>query len=162
MDPITFRRATLADADEILLHRRSMFLDMGFTDAVALDRMVAASRPQLVRMLNDGSYLGWLAVDANGKTCAGAGLHISELLTHPSSPDDARRAYIYNVYTYPDYRRRGLAKRLTQEILAWCRAQKIHTVWLHASDQGRPVYEAMGFVQTNEMKIILSPDPTQH
>lgn len=157
----SIRRATIEDAEEILHHRRAMFEDMGHTDTALLDRIVAGSRAPLLRMLSDGSYFGFLAVDGSGKTVAGAGLFISHLLTGPIAPDDPRRAYIYNVYVYPEFRRRGLATRLTQEILAYCRAQGLRLVWLHASEQGRPVYEALGFAPTNEMKLILPPDPTQ-
>jgi hypothetical protein len=41
------------------------------------------------------------------------------------------------------------------EVLAHCRAERIRTVWLHASEEGRPLYEKMGFVATNEMKLVL-------
>src|SRR5687767_3483848 len=102
------RRATIADAAEIMAHRRGMFHDMGYTDPIALDAMVATSLPQVERALSDDSYRGWLAETAEGKVIAGGGLHISYLLAHPNAPRDVRRAYVYNVYVAAECRRQGI------------------------------------------------------
>ena len=59
------------------------------------------------------------------------------------------------MYTEPDFRRQGLARRVLETMLAWCREQEIVRVYLHASDEGRPLYESLGFEATNEMKLML-------
>jgi ribosomal protein S18 acetylase RimI-like enzyme len=46
----------------------------------------------------------------------------------------------------PGSRRRGIATRLTTEVVAWLRAQGAQTLLLQATAQGRPVYEQLGFV----------------
>jgi GNAT superfamily N-acetyltransferase len=74
----------------------------------------------------------------------------------PPREDDVaapRRAWVLNVYTEPDFRRRGLARRVMETIAAWCAAQGLSRVFLHASDAGRPLYESLGFEPTNEMKL---------
>jgi hypothetical protein len=48
-----------------------------------------------------------------------------------------------------------LARRLMAEMLEYCRAQNIHTVALHASVDGRSLYESLGFKPTNEMRLAL-------
>jgi hypothetical protein len=40
-------------------------------------------------------------------------------------------------------------------MLDWLRQQGYDTVSLHASDYGRPLYEALGFKATNEMRLQL-------
>jgi GNAT superfamily N-acetyltransferase len=55
-------------------------------------------------------------------------------------------AYIYNMYTRPEYRGRGIGTRLVNEVLAAARELGAGRVRLDASDMGRPVYEAAGFV----------------
>jgi hypothetical protein len=40
-------------------------------------------------------------------------------------------------------------------MIAWCREQGYKTVALHASDEGRPLYESLGFQPTNEMRLHL-------
>lgn len=46
----------------------------------------------------------------------------------------------------PSVRRRGIGGALTEQCIAWLREQGAHTVLLYATDQGRPVYERLGFV----------------
>lgn len=60
------------------------------------------------------------------------------------------------MYTDPDYRRRGLARQITHVMIFWCRAEGFASVSLHASKAGRPLYEAMGFQPTNEMRLKLA------
>jgi GNAT superfamily N-acetyltransferase len=59
------------------------------------------------------------------------------------------------MFTEPEYRRRGLARLLLEEMVKWCRRESFPVVTLHASDEGRPVYTAMGFVPSNEMRLHL-------
>jgi hypothetical protein len=37
--------------------------------------------------------------------------------------------------------------------LGWCRDNGIRAVILHASNEGRALYEALGFKSTNEMRL---------
>ncbi len=151
---VTFRTATLEDCAVILHHRRSMFRDMGKGTVEELDRMVEATRPWLKRALTDGSYCGWLAQVPDGNVVAGGGVLIS---SWPARPEDfnTRRALIINVYTEPEFRRQGLARRLMLLMIQWLKEQGFVSVVLHASDEGRPLYESMGFLPTNEMRLRL-------
>ncbi len=75
----------------------------------------------------------------------------------PSHPYDGqcRRATILNMYTDPPFRRQGIARRLMQTMIDWCREEGFVHVTLHASDKGRPLYESLGFEATNEMRLKL-------
>jgi GNAT superfamily N-acetyltransferase len=66
---------------------------------------------------------------------------------------EGRHAIVLNVWTEPNWRRRGLATLLIEEILAWARTERLDRLVLHASDEGRSVYERLGFIQTNEMRF---------
>jgi GNAT superfamily N-acetyltransferase len=139
-------------ADAIVEHRRAMFSDMGHRDSAALDAMCAAFRPWLAARLESGEYLSWVAV-AENRIVAGLGLWLMDWPPHLIGPG-ARRGNILNVYTQPDFRRRGIARALMETALDWCRVNGIRAVILHASDDGRPLYESMGFLPTNEMRVI--------
>lgn len=151
---VAIRTAGLADMSHILRHRRSMFEEMGLAPAAALDQMEHVSETYLRTALADGSYLGWLGEAEHGRVVAGGGLVIA---AWPGFPREAkpRRAWILNIYTDPDFRRRGIAKRITQHIVEWCRDEGFSSVSLHASEDGRPLYEALGFQPTNEMRLKL-------
>jgi len=51
---ITIRETTSEDLEEVLYHRRQMFLDMGHAETV-VDRIVESSRPSIQCYLADGS-----------------------------------------------------------------------------------------------------------
>jgi len=90
---------------------------------------------------------------------AGAGLWIMDWPPHMWHVEP-RRGNILNVYVQPAYRRRGLARALTEAAVAWCRQNGVRMVILHASDAGRPIYAALGFTPTNEMSLIVALDST--
>ena len=58
---------------------------------------------------------------------------------------NGRLATINNVFTYHEYRRRGLAASLFEKILAEAREQNVTDIELVASRDGRPLYEKFGF-----------------
>ncbi len=146
-----------ARTDEIALvlhHRRQMYVDMGDNDLQALDEMERASRDVFGRALRNGTYRGWFVESPDGEVIAGGGVLLVPFQPSPRQPQPLR-PFIVNVYTEPPYRRRGLARRLLQEMVAWCRAQGYGAVSLHAAEEGRPLYESLGFLPTNEMRLKL-------
>ena len=151
----TIRRVTLDDLEEILLHRRQMFEDMGHRESAVLDEIVRSSRPVLREFLAAGSYVGWFAMTTENRVAGGGGILISPSLSGPLAPDKAERVYMWNVFTYPEFRKRGLARLVTQTAIDYCRRHGHKILWLHASQYGRPLYESMGFNQTNEMKLVI-------
>ena len=150
----SIRETSAADLEEILHHRRMMFYDMGYEDTSVLDRVVQSSRPPIQRYLANGSYRGWFAM-ADGRVAAGVGLIITELVSGPFSPEQTSRPYLLNVYTEPEFRKRGLARLLAVKAIEWCRTQGYKILWLHASKYGKPLYDSLGFEPTNEMKLML-------
>jgi GNAT superfamily N-acetyltransferase len=58
-----------------------------------------------------------------------------------------------NVYTSPAYRRQGLARHILETMLSWCAEQEMDQITLAASNEGRPLYESLGFKQTTEMRL---------
>lgn len=149
-----FRLATADDAAIITHHRRAMFADMGHADEVEiLDQMATAFHGWVRRKLEQGIYIGFFMENTAGQVVAGAGCWIMEWPPHLLDPS-AERAYILNVYTEPAYRGRGLAKHLMQSVLDFCETRHLSVITLHASQFGRPMYEQMGFTQTNEMRLV--------
>jgi ribosomal protein S18 acetylase RimI-like enzyme len=149
----TIREATASDLPTILDHRRQMFFEMGYTDAAALDAMQRTTETLLARGMAEGFYRGWL-VEGAGRAVAGGGIFMAEWPSHPRGVQ-TRRVEIVNIYTDPEHRRRGLARLVMQTILAWCRAEGFCTVVLHASKDGRALYESLGFQPTNEMRLTI-------
>jgi GNAT superfamily N-acetyltransferase len=156
MDEYRIRRATGDDATVIARHRTAMFRDMG-TTGDALLSVEIATRERLIRQIPSGEYAGWLA-EANGQPVAGAGVLLHHYYPTVTNPRGRPTAYILNVYTDPDHRRRGLARRLIEEIFDWCALHDIPRASLHFSDGSRALYEQLGFSQTNELRVELGAE----
>ena len=152
-DTWTIRPARTDELSIVLHHRRQMFVAMGDTDVQALDDMERASQAVFGEAMRNGTYRAWF-VDAAGEVVAGGGVLLVPFQPSPRQPQPLR-PFIVNVYTEPQYRRRGLARRLLEEMVAWCRAQGYGAVSLHAAEEGRPLYESLGFLPTNEMRLKL-------
>ncbi len=139
------REATLDDAGALVHHRVGMFTDMGVSfDAAAL---ADAFDAWLRDVMPAGTYRAWLVESEDGAVVAGGGITI---LPWPPGPRymGTRLAFVYNVYTEPAHRRRGLARLVMDAIHAWCAEARVTSVALNASRDGQPLYEAMGYAVT--------------
>jgi GNAT superfamily N-acetyltransferase len=134
-----------------------MFLDMGYRDDETMKHMIELFRPWLSRKMQAGEYLAWFAVAEDSAVAAGLGMWLMDWPPHMLGPG-RWRPNILNVYTRPQSRRNGLARRLTETAIDWCRTNRLSTVILHASDAGRPLYASMGFQPSTEMRMILKLD----
>jgi GNAT superfamily N-acetyltransferase len=150
---ITIREGTAADIPEIACQRRRMCEDMNYTDADVLSAVVTATADYLKKAIPEGSFRSWLACD-NGRVVAGGAVVISAWPAHAYDLE-CRRATILNVYTEPEYRRRGIARQIMEVMIAWCKQEGFARVSLHASNQGRHLYESLGFEDSNEMRLNL-------
>ena len=150
----SIRLATPEDAATIAGHRHRMFVDMGKYDPRKLEAMANAYRPWLESKMSAGEYLSWLAMASDGSVAAGLGLWLMDWPPHVIG-SGLRRGNIINVYTEGAHRRQGLARLLMNAALDWCRANTVDVVILHASKEGRHLYESVGFEPTNEMRLVL-------
>jgi GNAT superfamily N-acetyltransferase len=153
MQGITIREGTLADIPTITRHRRRMCEDMNYSDAAALSTMVTVTADYLNKAIPDGSFRSWLACD-NEHAVGGGAVVIVPWPAHAYDLE-CRRATILNVYTDPEYRRRGIARQVMQTMITWCKQEGFAGVTLHASEQGRHLYESLGFQLNNEMRLNL-------
>ena len=130
-----------------------MFRDMDYGDDAGRARMAEAFRERLRTWLTTGEVRG-VVVEVEGRLVAGALMQLKEALPSPLTPQ-AVRGYLFNVYTEPEFRGRGLARRMTEALLDLARAQGVGMVDLHASRDAEALYRSMGFEPTPEFRLIL-------
>ena len=157
-DPdVRIRLATIADLATLTHHRLRMFRDMGELSERNEPALARASESFFRAALASGEYLAWLAAlpSAPSRVVAGAGLWLRPMIPRPRADEVVQglEALIVNVYTEPDFRRRGIAALLVRHALEYTRDHRITRVLLHASKEGRPLYESLGFVSTTEMRL---------
>ena len=152
------RPATVADAAVLAAQRRAMFEALGSLQADDAAALEAATVRYLRRALPRGEFRAWL-VEHRGTPVCGGGVQLRPLVPRPGHLDGRPEGLILSVWTDPAHRRRGLATRIVGAILDGCRAQGVTRVTLHASDEGRRIYERLGFRQTNEMRLDAAGPP---
>jgi GNAT superfamily N-acetyltransferase len=155
MSDYCVRVATPADVDALVHHRIGLFSDMGVAiDEAALTR---AFGPWVDRAMKNGIYRAWVVEDHAGggvSIVAGGGITVLPWPPGPRYLSD-RLAFVYNLYTEPPHRRRGVARLIMNAIHDWCRTNGIKSIALNASDEGRPIYEALGYrVSPNPMMFL--------
>jgi GNAT superfamily N-acetyltransferase len=155
MPDYTVREATVDDLHTLVRQRFAMFAelrDASETDRAALEGAIGR---YLAEAMPAGLFRAWL-VEADGVAVAGGGIQLRPLVPRPGYVRGEPEAIVLSVWTDPAHRRRGLARRVMDAILEWCRANGVRRVCLHASPDGRALYEQLGFRATNEMRVDLA------
>jgi GNAT superfamily N-acetyltransferase len=162
VSPFLIRVASASDAAVIAWHRARMWQDMGDLPDECFEPLRARAEVHFCELLANGEYVGWLAapLDDPEKIIAGAGVLLRNSLPSPRKVSgktvgvtQGKLGLLINVFTEPEWRRRGVAMQLMQRVIDWSREHQLDRLVLHASDAGRPLYEKMGFVATNEMRL---------
>jgi GNAT superfamily N-acetyltransferase len=134
-----------------------MFRDMGRTTPAIEAPLLEVCERYFAEALTSGEYVSWIAElpGSPPRAVGGAGVQFRPLLprTDPSGRSllVGREGLILNVYVVPDHRRQGIARRLMQTVIAWAPGAGIVRLVLHASDDGRSLYQELGFRASNEM-----------
>jgi ribosomal protein S18 acetylase RimI-like enzyme len=139
------RRATPADAVEITRLRRLMFVSMG-VDGDAVDWEPACI--EFFERHLGGADVVAMVVDApDGSGLAASGvIELSRQIPSPRAPRGTS-AYISTISTDTRWRRRGMAAAVMDALIDVARAAGTDNVELHATHEGRPLYERLGFVE---------------
>ncbi|MDX7899674.1 GNAT family N-acetyltransferase [Aeromonas media] len=139
------REALAADIPALVHLRMALFCEVGELARPDEDPALwQATLTYFTRAQEEGSARSWLVeVDGEAVTCGTLALFV-----RPPYPGNlaGREAYLLNMYTRPAWRKRGMASILLDAMAAHAREQRLGKLWLHASDQGRPLYERLGFV----------------
>ncbi|HEY1976622.1 MAG TPA: GNAT family N-acetyltransferase [Candidatus Baltobacteraceae bacterium] len=100
----------------------------------------------------DGRHGWFVARDRDGAPFASAGALIAETSVIQARP----MATIAGVYVRPAYRRRGVARELTEAAIAWARARHCTLVRLSASEPAETLYRNLGFERGRELVLRLT------
>ena len=156
---LQIRPATSADIPEILRQRRAMYEAMDYKDEDALSAMLSTCKPYLTAAIENRTFQCWLALENDTRrrrrSDSDQSLAQSSLRSGMPPSHDSQRL------RRPDFRRKGVARRLMQTMIDWCREKNFAAVYLHASKDGKPLYETLGFEPTTEMRLKLRRSSTQ-
>lgn len=149
------RKATVQDIEEIIRLRLELFKELGEVQSEQEEACVAtATRKYLEEALSNNEFISFLAL-SNDKVISVSGM---VLFKRPPYLDNLKglEAYIMNMYTVPQYRGQGLARKLLENCIEECKKIGVKRIWLHASDDGIPLYKKLGFsFKDNEMELFI-------
>lgn len=138
------RKATIDDID-MLVNIRLDYIraDWGSVPEETEKTIRGQLKPYIMGHLPAGEFVGMLATE--GETVLGAAyLVINEKPANPAYTNGIT-GLILNVLTYPAYRRRGIATRLIEALIEEGLKAGASCLELSATEDGKPLYEKMGF-----------------
>lgn len=148
-----YKKADLEDL-ECLVNTRLQVLRAAncLDNRVDTTQVEAQSREYYKQALAEGTHTAYLVFD--GTTFVGAG-GVSFFRVMPTFHNPTgRKAYIMNLYTHPHYRRRGIARKTLDLLVAAAKEKGVSAISLEATPMGRPLYKSYGFVELrDEMEL---------
>lgn len=149
-----YKKATIEDIDLLTKTRIEVLRAANkLSDDIDMSEVEKQSYNYYLRALADGTHTAYLVFD--DETFIGAG-GVSYYRVMPTYHNPSgKKAYIMNMYTKEEYRRKGIAYKTLDLLIQDARAKDIKVISLEATDMGRPLYEKYGFSKMNdEMELL--------
>ena len=144
---------------EKLIKVRFDFFDAVKRESTAELHFVIESnlRQYYIKHLNNDCFAA--VVEEDGAIASVALLTVFEKPANSSWPT-GKTGTVLNVLTYPEHRKKGYAGAAVTALIEEAKRQNLSFVELAASDEGKPLYEELGFATTKpsgntEMKLCL-------
>lgn len=147
------------DIPVLVDHHRNMFqeilvsrgVDSGIPDSEELD---TAYRNKLKNELGH-QCRAWIMKSSNNKIVASGAVSVVSLVPVPNDTS-CKVGFLHSIFTESEYRNKGFAGRIVEEIVRYCKDQGIKRVILNASSDGMPLYKKIGFESAeNSMRLWL-------
>ena len=146
---LNYKKGVLEDI-EILTETRITVLRAAnqLSDDVEMSNVKEQSYLYYQKALSEDSHVAYLVFDDNEFVVAGgiSFFHVMPTFHNPTG----KKAYIMNMYTKPEYRRKGIAYKTLDLLVAEAKQRGIDAVSLEATDMGKPLYKKYGFVKMND------------
>src|SRR6478735_2101944 len=108
-------------------------------DEASVNRMIQALEPYVCAAIREDRWHSWISEPS------GCG-SVEIIRWVPVGWPQPRDVLGFTAFmSSPNFGGRGIGRQLTQTIIAWCRERGFEWIYLHASDQGRPLYQSLGF-----------------
>ena len=140
---IIYRKANLFDIDKLIQFRLDFLTeDRGELPDDVKSNIVLQLKEYFTRHIGN-DFIAFLA-EAENQIVSGAFLVIIERPANPSFIT-GRIGTVLNVFTYPKFRRQGIATNILKELIKTAKDENLSFLELLATKKGRPLYEKLGF-----------------
>ena len=149
-----YKKATIEDINELVRTRIIVLRAVNkLSDDVDMSVVEKESYEYYKRALETGEHITYLVYD-NGTFIGAGGVSFYQVMPTYHNPT-GKKAYIMNMYTAPEYRRKEIAIHTLDLLVKDAREQGASQITLEATEMGRSLYEKYGFVKMkDEMELI--------
>ncbi|MCD7973595.1 MAG: GNAT family N-acetyltransferase [Candidatus Azobacteroides sp.] len=135
----------VADDIDLLIRLRIDFLEMSFRILTSEEKETLSQelRNYYEISLQKGTFKACY-LKVKDQVAAVAFLVINHLPPSLSFPN-GMSGTVLNVFTYPEFQKRGYATQVMETIIHHAKNEGISQLELHATDMGRPLYENLNF-----------------
>ena len=149
-----YKKATIKDIDVLT---RTRIIVLRAANNLSADTNMSEVQKQsyeyYLKALKNNTHIAYLVFNENSIVGSG-GISFFQVMPTYHNPS-GYKAYIMNMYTHPDYRRRGIAYKMLDILVNEAKSKGINAISLETTEMGRPVYEKYRFVQMkNEMELV--------
>jgi ribosomal protein S18 acetylase RimI-like enzyme len=110
------------------------------------------ARNYYAQSLPKDGHVAYLVYD-NGSIIGAGGVSFYQVMPTYYNPS-GKKAYLMNLYTEPDYRRRGIAWQTLDLLVKEAQNRGIDFITLETTKMGRPLYEKYGFILMQDEMIL--------
>ena len=149
---IEYKIATSEDIAELMQIRLEMLREVNdlSPDYVFSEEFCLYSRDYFL----NGQHTTVLAIDGKINEPIGCAtlcyMEFMPTFSHPTG----KRSHLMNVYTAPDYRGQGMARRMVEMLIEEARRRGVTEISLDATASGRPLYRKLGFRDSAECMVL--------
>ena len=150
---IIYKKASLDDIDILVKTRIEVLKAANLLDDTAdMSKVEQESYNYYKKALSNNTHTAILVFDDEKYIGAGGVSYYRVMPTYHNPTGE--KAYIMNMYTSPDYRRKGIAYKTLDLLVKDAKSRGIIEITLESTEMGRPLYEKYGFIDMrSEMKL---------
>lgn len=147
------KRAGMEDMDALVSTRIEVLRAANqLSDDTDMSKVEKESKNYYEKALPEGLHTAYLVYDKARIVGAGGVSFYSVMPTYHNPTGE--KAYIMNMFTNPNYRRKGIAMDVLDLLVKEAKSRGVKQITLEATQLGRPLYEKYGFVKMqNEMEL---------
>ena len=146
--------ATVEDTELLVKHRIEMFIDILPEMRKQAQDLEVPTREWIKTKLLESKLIGFIVKTQDSEVVGSGCIWLRNEPPRIFSPD-LESPYLMSIYTEKGFRQRGVASIIVKSAIDWCKQKGFHTISLHASEAGIPIYAAFGFKPTSEMRLSL-------
>ena len=151
---LVYRRLSNNDRDLFIKSRLDYINELHKdVDEAEKDKIKLSLENYFQRQIKSNEFIGFIC-EYNGNIISVAYLVISEWPANRTFIN-GKIGTLLNVYTYPEYRKNGVATNVINKIIEEAKKQNVSIINLMATEDGINVYKKLGFIETDNKSMRL-------